>query len=237
MKDELVSVASHELRTPMTAIKGYLWMALNKQKGNLNEKLEQYLQRSYDSSERLIELVNDMLSVSRLEGKRVTLDLKPLNLVEFIPTILEDLMPKAMEKGLELTFEKPSDQLPLANADEVRLREIMMNLVGNALKFTEKGRIWITAKAVPPHQEGIDKPMIEIDINDTGKGISSEDRKKLFTKFGKLQQGTFVKSSEEGGTGLGLYITKGLVELHGGSIWVEGELGKGTTFSFTIPQA
>ncbi len=237
MKDELVSVASHELRTPLTSIKGYLWMALNRQKSNLNPKLEQYLQRSYDSSERLIDLVNDMLSVSRLEGKRVTLEQKPLNLVEFIPSILDDLMPKALEKGLKLTFEKPKEKIPKANADETRLREIMMNLVGNALKFTEKGRVWVTVKAVPAHQEGIDLPMVQVDVHDTGKGIRESDKEKLFTKFGKLQQGSFVKSSEEGGTGLGLYITKRLVELHGGTVWAEGKPGEGTTFSFTIPQA
>ncbi|MCA9390284.1 GAF domain-containing sensor histidine kinase, partial [candidate division WWE3 bacterium] len=236
MKDELVSVASHELRTPMTAIKGYLWMALNKQRDNLNEKLLTYLQRSYDSSERLIELVNDMLSASRLDGKRIELDPKEIELETFIPTILDDLMPKANEKNIKLEFKKPKE-MPIVRADEIRLREILMNLTGNALKYTDSGRVWLTVESLPAHQEGIDIPMVQIDIHDTGKGIKKADLGKLFTKFGKLQQGSFVKSSEEGGTGLGLYITKGLVELHGGRIWAESDGKTGTTFSFTIPQA
>lgn len=236
MKDELVSIASHELRTPMTAIKGYLWMALNKQKENLNESLVRYLTISYESSERLIDLVNDMLSVSRLEGKRIELDLKEVNVAQLAESIFLDMGPRAQEKGLKL-FAKIPDDLPMAQADEVRLREIMINLVGNALKFTDKGDVWITAEALAPKQKGVDAAMIKIGVHDTGKGVSKEQQHKLFTKFGKLQQGRFVRSSEEGGTGLGLYISKGLVELHGGRIWVESDDDKGSTFYFTIPQA
>ncbi|MCA9397919.1 GAF domain-containing sensor histidine kinase, partial [candidate division WWE3 bacterium] len=236
MKDELVSVASHELRTPMTAIKGYLWMALNKQQDQLNDKLKQYLSRSYESTERLIDLVNDMLSVSRLEGKRIELDKKPINLNEFVPTVLDDLMPKANEKHIELSFES-AGKAPEAFADEIRLREILMNLTGNALKYTDSGKVWITAEEVAPHQMGVDKHMVQIGIHDTGQGIKEDDLKKLFTKFGKLQQGSFVKSSEEGGTGLGLYISKGLVDLHGGKIWAESKIGEGSTFAFTVELA
>lgn len=236
MKDELVSVASHELRTPMTAIKGYLWMALNKQGDQLNDKLKEYLARSYQSTERLIEMVNDMLSVSRLEGKRITLDLKNMPLNELMDGILFDLSPKAQEKGLALTYERPKGKEPIAVADETRLREILINLVGNAIKYTDSGKVWVTVDTDVPHQEGIEKAMLQINIHDTGKGIAKDDISKLFTKFGKLTQGSFVKSAEEGGTGLGLYIAKGMIELHGGKVWAESEEGKGSTFSFTIPK-
>lgn len=151
--------------------------------------------------------------------------------------ILFDLTPKAQEKGLGLSYEKPEGTTPLAIADETRLREILINLVGNALKYTDKGKVWVTVDTTVPHQEGIDKPMLQINIHDTGRGISQENISKLFTKFGKLTQGSFVKSAEEGGTGLGLYIAKGMIELHGGKVWVESEEGKGSTFSFTIPKA
>lgn len=235
MKDELVSVASHELRTPMTAIKGYLWMALNKQGDQLNDKLKEYLARSYQSTERLIEMVNDMLSVSRLEGKRISLDIKKIGLNDLIDSVLFDLTPKAQEKGLELTYERPKLD-PVAMADETRLREILINLIGNAVKYTDRGKVWITIDTDVPHQEGIEKPMLQVNIHDTGKGIAKDDMPKLFTKFGKLTQGSFVKSAEEGGTGLGLYIAKGMIELHGGKVWAESEEGKGSTFSFTIPK-
>lgn len=235
MKDELVSVASHELRTPMTAIKGYLWMAINKQGDQLNDKLKEYLTRSYQSTERLIEMVNDMLSVSRLEGKRMTLDIKKIGMNDLIDSVLFDLTPKVQEKGLELSYERPK-KVPTALADETRLREILMNLIGNAVKYTEKGKVWITIDTEVPHQEGIEKPMLQINIHDSGKGIAKDDLPKLFTKFGKLTQGSFVKSAEEGGTGLGLYIAKGMIELHGGKVWAESEEGKGSTFSFTIPK-
>lgn len=235
MKDELVSVASHELRTPMTAIKGYLWMALNKQGDQLNDKLKEYLARSYQSTERLIEMVNDMLSVSRLEGKRISLDIKKIGLNDLIDSVLFDLTPKAQEKGLELTYERPKLD-PVAMADETRLREILINLIGNAVKYTDRGKVWITIDTDVPHQEGIEKPMLQVNIHDTGKGIAKDDMPKLFTKFGKLTQGSFVKSAEEGGTGLGLYIAKGMIELHGGKVWAESEEGKGSTFSFTVPK-
>lgn len=235
MKDELVSVASHELRTPMTAIKGYLWMALNKQGDQLNDKLKEYLARSYQSTERLIEMVNDMLSVSRLEGKRISLDIKKIGLNDLIDSVLFDLTPKAQEKGLELTYERPKLD-PVAMADETRLREILINLMGNAVKYTDRGKVWITIDTDVPHQEGIEKAMLQVNIHDTGKGIAKDDMPKLFTKFGKLTQGSFVKSAEEGGTGLGLYIAKGMIELHGGKVWAESEEGKGSTFSFTVPK-
>ncbi len=241
MKDELVSVASHELRTPMTAIKSYIWMALNKQKEHLTPELTKYLERAFVSSDRMIELVNDMLSASRLEGGRITLDLQAYDIVPIVEETVEQLIPKAKERGLKLQLDKPEEELPLCVVDQNRFREILFNLIGNSIKYTDKGRIDVTLSAhtkISPDDGKDLKDKVHyvwVEVKDTGRGISKEDMARLFKKFSKLDQGSFTKTAESGGTGLGLYITKGLVELHGGKIWVhsEGE-GKGSVFGFSV---
>lgn len=239
MKDELVSIASHELRTPMTAIKSYLWMALHKEKDNLNENLQKYLERAFMSSDRMIDLVNDMLSASRLEGNRLELHINPLDVCKLINDTIIQLKPKADEKNLKLSFDEPEGDFPRALADEERFNEIMINLVGNALKYTDQGSITIELdvkkKKAPQYADNDNTSFVWISIVDTGRGIAKEDMSRLFKKFGKLEQGSFTKSAETGGTGLGLYITKGLVELHGGEIWVESEAGKGSVFTVSLP--
>lgn len=226
MKDELVSVASHELRTPMTSIKSYLWMIINK-KGTLpSEKKDEYIDRAYESSERMIKLVEDMLTVSRIEGGKIEIHLAPSDLTELINQVVADLSVQAQAKGAELVFLQASSKLPLVLMDVDRTREVLVNLVGNALKYTpNKGKIDISVS----EKDG----WIEVSVHDSGKKISKEDLPRLFQKFGRLE-GSFVSSAEAGGTGLGLYITKGLVELQGGRIWVDTEVKIGTSFVFTL---
>ncbi len=243
MKDELVSVASHELRTPMTAIKSYLWMALNKEAPNLTTNMRRYLERAFISSERMIELVNDMLSASRLEGGRIELDLQAYDLVPIIGDVIDQMMPKAQEKNLDLIFEKPTIDVPLGYIDEARFREIMFNLVGNSVKYTNEGsvKVAVSVNTKPSEDEESaisNRNYIWITISDTGRGIPAEDMPRLFKKFSKLEQGSFAKTAETGGTGLGLYITKGLVELHGGRIWVHstGD-NQGSVFTFSVKVA
>jgi len=240
MKDELVSIASHELRTPATAIKSYLWMALNKQKDNLNEDLVRYISRAYDSSDRLIDLVNDMLSTSRLEGGRVELDLGEHDIVLLTKEYVEELQVKARERGLALSLTVPIEPLPLAVIDEAKYAEIVINLIGNAIKYSDEGSIHVhfeLSNNKSPTEVVNTHTYIWVHITDSGRGIANEDMPRLFKKFGKLEQGSFVRSAEAGGTGLGLYITKELVELHGGKIWVQSEVGKGSTFSFSLRTA
>lgn len=237
MKDELVSIASHELRTPATAIKSYLWMALNKQKDNLNDDLARYISRAYDSSDRLIDLVNDMLSTSRLEGGRIELDLGEHDIVLLTKEYVEELQIKAQERGLTLTLSKPISPLPLVVVDEEKYAEIIINLIGNALKYTDRGSINLhfeLSDKRSPNDPVSTQLYAWVHITDSGRGINQEDIPRLFKKFEKLEQGSFVRSAEAGGTGLGLYITKGLVELHGGEVWVVSNLGKGSTFSFSL---
>lgn len=226
LKDEFVSVASHELRTPMTAIKSFLWMALNKQKDNMTKDLKRYLDHAYVSTERLINLVNDMLNISRIDSGRIALKLSEVNLVSFASDICEELAPKVSEKNINLTSIKVDMPKILCDADKIH--EVFINFIGNSLKFTpDGGKIWINFR-----QDG---DMVVVEINDNGGGISKEDLSKLFTKFGRLDN-SYVKVAETAGTGLGLYITKALVELHKGKVWAESEgLGRGAKFSFSLP--
>jgi signal transduction histidine kinase len=226
MKDEFVSVASHELRTPMTAIKGYIWMVLQGKGGPVNEKQKYYLERIGQSTQRLINLVNDMLSVSRIEGGRIEISLKDFDIVDMAQSVQEELQIKADEKKLKLLFEKPSEAIR-AYADPDKTREILVNLVGNALKFTETGSITIGLK----HSDG----KVYMSVTDTGRGIAQEDLPRLFQKFGRLNN-QFATVAETTGTGLGLYICKKYAEIMKGDFQVKSEVGKGSTFTFILPE-
>ncbi len=230
LKDEFVSLASHELRTPMTVIKSYLWLMLDKNNApSLSEKQRMYIDRAYSSTQRLINLVNDMLNVSRIESGRFTLAVKPIDLAELIGTIYTEILPKAQEQKINLQFARPLKALPKVQADPERVEQVLINLIGNSLKFTsENGNIRITIEYDP-------KTQIEtVSVTDDGKGISQEDLPKLFQKFAMVGTNYLVKQNTQG-TGLGLYLSKSIVELMNGRIWAESEgLGKGSKFSFTL---
>ena len=225
MKDEFVSIASHELRTPMTAIKGYLWLVLNKDR-KIPAKTKKHLDRAYESTERLISLVNDMLNVSRIEGGRIELIPKKFNLSQLVYEVKDEISSKSEEKAILISVDSPK-KLPIT-ADEDKIHQVIINLVGNAIKFTpEKGKINI--RLSKPNQREV-----QIDISDTGIGIKKQDMDKLFTKFGRLDT-SLSPAQKTSGTGLGLYISKNIIELSGGKIWVDSTPGKGSTFSFTLP--
>lgn len=228
LKDEFVYVASHELRTPMTAIKSYLWLALHKDQEKLGDELKRDLGRAYISTERLIKLVQDMLIISRIEGKRLLLNKEKFDLYELIKQIYEELKIKATEKKIDFVL-VPNKEPMIVFADKIRISEVVQNLIGNALKFTPEGGDIILSVYL---KNGI----IETSISDTGPGITKENLPFLFQKFGRLEQ-SYSKVAENGGTGLGLYISKQIIEMLGGKIWVESEEGKGSTFSFTVPLA
>ncbi len=227
LKDEFVSLASHELRTPMTIIKSYLWLFMDKKK-DLTEKEKSYLTRAYSSTERLINLVNDMLNVSRIESGRLSLELKPIQIVDVIQKQVEELVPRAQQLKLSLTFTKPNMQIQSINADHERIEQVIINLVGNSLKFTPPGGA-INVSIISEDKD------ILVKVKDNGKGMNKEDLSKLFQKFGTMG-GNYLHKQEAQGTGLGLYLSKKLIEMHGGKMWAESEgEGKGSTFSFTIP--
>lgn len=228
LKDEFVSLASHELRTPMTIIKSYLWLFMDKKKGQLTEKEMSYLTRAYSSTERLINLVNDMLNVSRIESGRLSLELKSIQVTDIIERQVAELVPRAEQLGLKLSFTKPTYPIPLVNADHERIEQVVINLVGNSLKFTPSGGS-ISVSVKPQEKD------ILVTVVDTGRGMNKEDQEKLFRKFGTMGE-SYLHKQEAQGTGLGLYLSKLLIEMHGGKMWATsaGE-GKGATFNFTLP--
>jgi len=233
LKDEFVSLASHELRTPMTIIKSYLWLMLDKKNSqSLSESQKKYLDRAYVSTERLINLVNDMLNVSRIESGRFTVSIKPFDIEELISTVYAEILPKAQEQKINLEFARPLHPLPKVQADSERVEQVLINLIGNSLKFTsENGSIRISAEYDSDRKQEV------ISITDDGKGIAAEDIPKLFQKFSMVGNNYLVKQNIQG-TGLGLYLSKAIIELMGGKIWVESAgLDKGSKFSFALKTA
>ena len=225
LKDEFVSLASHELRTPMTAIKSYVWLIINNKAGHLEDKTREYLNRVYISTERLIRLVNEMLNISRIESGKVKLNEESVDIKQLIADIQKEFQPKAEELGLSWSAEVP-DSLPHLTIDRDKIHQVFENLIDNALKYTAKGgSVRIRCVASDEH--------IEFSVTDTGKGIHPDDMEKLFSKFGRLE-GSYVTITGSG-SGLGLYISKQYVELHRGKIWAYSDLGKGSTFVFTLP--
>lgn len=229
LKDDFVSIASHELRTPMTAIRSYAWMALHRSGMPLSKTLEKYIARILISTERLVNLVNDMLNISRIESGKIEINPEPVDLLSLVKDIIDEVyFSKSEEKKIEFTvLEKP---VPKVFADPEKLRQVFLNLVGNSLKFTPAGGK-ITFDFFT------DGKVVETSVSDTGVGISKEDISELFNKFSRLDN-SYTAAATSGGTGLGLYISKNLVELMHGKIRVFSEgTGKGTTFTVSLPVA
>ncbi len=225
VKDEFISIASHDLRSPLSTVKNYLWLASSELEKE-PQKVKPALDIALESTEHAISLVADMLDVSRIEAGRIELHPTKLNLTGEVKVLVEELAHQASEKNVNLISEIEDEIIVLV--DKERLHQVLTNLTGNAIKFTNPtGTVAISAT-----KEDI---MVQITIKDSGIGIDSADIQKLFTKFGKLENGVGVPSTP--GTGLGLYISKNIVELSGGKIWVESELGKGSKFHFTLPLA
>lgn len=228
LKDDFVSVASHELRTPMTAIKSYLWMALAGRGGELSTKQKYYLDRAYNSTDRLIKLVNDMLNISRIESGRMTFIMEKIDLAKLIQDTIEEVKPRADELGLTVALEPATLAIPSVIADPDKLKEVLINLIGNSLKFTPRNGS-ITLRLL--NEEG----KVRVDIQDTGRGIEKDDLPKLFQKFGLIQGSYATNQNVVQGTGLGLFICKSIVDYHGGTISVSSP-GRdlGSVFSFTL---
>lgn len=228
LKDEFVSLASHELRTPMTIIKSYLWLFMDKKKGQLSDKERGYLERAYESTQRLINLVNDMLNVSRIESGRLTLAMKDIQIAELIDKVVSELVPRAAQLGLKLSFTKPGIIVVPVKADPERIEQVLINLIGNSLKFTPPGGSILVSLA--PREKDI-----LIKVADNGRGMTPEVKAKLFQKFATTGS-SYLHKQDAQGTGLGLYLSKSLIEMHGGKMWAESEgENKGSRFSFTLP--
>ncbi len=228
LKDDFVSIASHELRTPMTVIRSYAWMALNRSDIPLSDKLKRYLERMFLSTERLINLVNDMLNISRIESGKIEIVPRIFDIAALSSDVFLEVGLKAKEKNLNLKVEYA--KIPKVFSDPDKVHQVLLNLVGNAVKFTPEGGL-ITVSFFS------DGNTVETSIKDNGVGIAADEQQALFKKFGRLDN-SYTAAAVSGGTGLGLYICKSLVELMGGRIWVKSEgVGKGATFTFLLPAA
>ena len=226
MKSEIVSMVSHELRTPLTSIKGYVDLLQAGEVGDLAEEQRKFLDIVKTSTDRLVELINELLDLSRIEAGRVELKCKALDLAPVIHQVANTMHPQIRAKQQQLTLDLPPD-LPPVWGDPDRVIQILTNFVSNAHKYTPTGgSITITARGAGDQ--------VRVDVRDTGVGLSKEDQAQLFSKFFRAKN-----RATEGvmGTGLGLAITRSLIEMHGGAVWVESEPDKGSTFSFSLPLA
>ncbi len=232
LKSTFLANMSHELRTPMNAIIGYTDLLLDGVDGPINEDQEKSLKKVSANARHLLQLINDVLDISKIEAGKMKLNVKEIDIKWLVENIIHTFEPQLKIKGLSLNVEIP-DSLPLAYGDEDRVKEILINLIANAIKFTHEGGITIYAKiserGIKPGEEPI---FMEICVADTGIGIKEEDLGKIFDKFVQVDL-TTVRQYE--GTGLGLSIARGLVALHKGVIWVESKYGEGSKFCFTLP--
>jgi signal transduction histidine kinase len=222
MKDDFVSMAAHELRSPLTAIRGYIDIV--KDSPELSEKNKGFLGRVDQSARQLNTLVGDILDVARLQEGRMSFSYSSVDATDALSAVVESFTHPAEEKGLTLTYERTP--LPPIRVDPDRFRQVIINLVGNAIKYTPKGGVKVAA--------GVEGETVVIRVSDTGMGISAEEQKKLFQKFYRIRTD---ETRDITGTGLGLWITASIVRTMKGSISVESIKGKGSDFIVSFPVA
>jgi PAS domain S-box-containing protein len=221
LKTEFMNIAAHELRSPVTPIKGYLDLIIHDSESN--DKIKNWAKISLRNAERLLKLVNDILDVARLDSDTMRFEMEKIDPVELLTEIAEDMRPAITNKKLEFRFNVPTT-LPHIIGDKIRLSQVLKNLIGNALKFTDYGFIAINA-------EKKDNQLL-ITVEDTGIGISKDELKKIFTKFYQAYTG---EDRNNQGTGLGLFISKEIIKKHNGTIWAESDIGKGSRFIIQLP--
>jgi GAF domain-containing protein len=222
-KSQFLANMSHELRTPLNAILGYTELIADGVYGDTPEKVQATLARIITNGKHLLGLINDVLDLSKIEAGQLNLSLTDYSLKDIVHDVYGAVEPLASEKKLGFKVEIAPD-MPGGHGDERRLTQVLLNLVGNAIKFTDSGNVTIKASQT----DGV----FSVAVCDSGPGISEEDQKKLFQEF---QQADSSTTKKKGGTGLGLAISKRIIELHGGKIWLESCLGEGSTFTFTVP--
>ncbi|MDQ3585374.1 MAG: ATP-binding protein [Acidobacteriota bacterium] len=227
LREEFLALTTHDLRSPLSVISGVINFFTSGRLGALTPEQQNMVSMMERNAQNLIDLINDLLDASKLESGTLQLELSAVDLRALAGEIVETMMPLAIEKEIALTQHLPAN-LPSISADHAKLRRVIVNLLSNALKFTPKGgEITLSATL-------IDTDRVRLSVTDTGIGIAPEDLDRLFDKY---EQARNRATHKEKGTGLGLYITKQLVELHGGEITVVSQVGKGSTFSFTLPIA
>ncbi len=226
IKSDFISIVSHELRTPLTAIKGFLSMTLKNDFGALSEKQYHYLSRVYQSNQRMIDLVEDLMDATYIESGKINLTINPVAMETVISEVVGEVAGKGAANQIMINVRR-RQRLPLVLADETRLHQIVLNLIDNAIKYSMPG----TVVEIDFKIQGDE---LVTTVSDHGVGISKNQLDRLFTKFGRIFNPLSIQA---GGTGLGLYIVKNLVESHNGHIWVTSQEGKGSKFHFSLPIA
>ena len=228
LKSQFLANMSHELRTPLNSIIGFSRVIIKGIDGPVTDLQEQDLSAIYNSGQHLLRLINDILDLSKIDAGKMELAFDDVNVAELVQSVVPTVNGLIKDKPITLE-QKVEANIPIIRADAMRLRQVLINLLSNAAKFTEDGTITISAE-VQTNSSG--QPEVIIKVSDTGAGIALEDRNKLFQPFSQVDSSPTRKT---GGTGLGLSISRRLVELHGGLIDVTSEIGKGSTFYFTLP--
>ena len=224
-KSEFISIASHQLRTPLTAIKGYISMVMEGSYGKLSENQTRPLENVYQSNERLIRLVNDLLSVSRIESGKIKIESEETSIGDLVSSITEELKPTTGRKGINLIFERSEVALPKISVDKLKLRQVIINLIDNAIRYTSKGEVRASVKKSDSR--------IVISVADTGEGMTKDEIGNLFESFSRGKAGNRFWTE---GAGLGLYIAKKFTDMHNGKIWAESKgMDKGSTFHIELP--
>ncbi len=228
-KTEFVAIASHQLRTPATVIKGNIEILRDKTfgMGELSKDQSDILDQIDLANDRMIRLVNDMLDVSKIERGEIEFKSESVNMQELLESIMEDLADYSKKYGVKIKYSKSADVVPSIVADEMRVRQVFQNLIDNAIRYSRHpgGKVEVSFS--------IKERTLETKIEDNGIGIPNGEKAKIFQRFYRASNA--VKFSSGGGTGLGLYMAKGIIEKSGGKIWFESEEGKGTIFYFTLP--
>jgi PAS domain S-box-containing protein len=225
MKSEFVSLAAHQLRTPLSAIKWTLRMLLDRELGEITPEQQEFLEKTYESNERMISLINDLLDVTRIEEGRYIYRTTLIGLESIVQSVIDSYKTVLEKKELKFELRKPETPLPLVLADVEKIKIVVQNIIDNAIRYTDKGgKVTITLK--------YGKRELECSVSDTGVGIPLDQQSRVFSKFFR---GANALRMEPEGSGLGLFIVKNIIEAHGGRIWFESEEGKGTTFYFTLP--
>lgn len=227
LKRQFLANMSHDFRTPLNSIIGFSRVILKEIDGPINETQRQDLEAIHQSGLHLLNMVNDILDLTSIEAGRMKLTFAKLNLAELVDGVISTTSGLIAGRSIDLVADIPTD-LPEVHANQTRIRQVLLNLVSNAIKYTEDGYVMISARPLPAQ----DQPMVLVAVSDTGPGISAEDQAQLFEPFTQIDS---LTPTIPGGSGLGLSICKHLVELHGGKIWVESELEAGSTFAFTLP--
>ena len=222
-KSEFLASMSHELRTPLNAILGYTELILDEIYGEVPGRIREVIERLEKNSSHLLRLINDVLDISKIEAGQLELSLEEYSLQETIHTVVTSLEPLATEKELDLKTRIPP-RLPNGKGDQQRIAQVLVNLIGNAIKFTEQGEIAVDIATADGR--------FLVKVSDTGPGLSDLEKDYIFSEF---YQADRTSARSRGGSGLGLSIAKRIVDLHGGAIWVESVLGEGSTFIFTLP--